>query len=220
MTSQTTSPPSLERYERLQLHLSRLSRGQLAQLRRSLGDDLPGQSVPWLEGVFLRSGLKISYDAQWQALAVVAGLYALIERPDAAAEAPPTPEHRDSFGKTFGQLYLSQDQRPSTEKRFLALLDADMDGLPYALRQAVTLLKADGRHPDWAQLMADVGWWDHDISGDRIRRRWALDFYRTAERRSDTDTDGPDADISTGTPPTGTLAPETDAEDTDQGDTL
>lgn len=208
-----TAPPSA-RYEPLLLNLARLDRGQLAQLRRSLGDDRPGQSVPWLEGVFLRSGLGKLHDAQWRALAVVAGLYALIERPDAAAEPEPAPEHRPSFGHTFGQLYLAQDQRPSTEKRFLALLDADMDGLPYALRQAVTLLGADGRHPDWVQLMADVGWWNHDTAGDRVRRRWALDFYRSAERRSDADADEPDADL-----PTGTLAPEPDPSD-DEGDRL
>lgn len=214
----TQTAPFSARYEPLQLHLSHLSRSQLAALRRSLGDDLPGQSVPWLEGVFLRSGLGVLPDPQWRALAVVAGLYALIERPDAAAEPQAAPERRDSFGHTFGQLYLAQDQRPSTEKRFLALLDADMDGLPYALRQAVTLLKADGRHPDWVQLMADVGWWDKGSAGDRVRRRWALDFYRTAERRSDTDTD---TDADAADIPTGMLPPEPpDDSSDDQGDTL
>ncbi|MDV6376276.1 type I-E CRISPR-associated protein Cse2/CasB [Deinococcus arenicola] len=213
--TQTNSPSTLRtaRYEPLLRHLSRLDRGQLAALRRSLGDDLPGQSVPWLEGVFLRSGLGQMQEARWQALAVVAGLYALIERPDAAAEPAPIPEHRDSFGHTFGRLYLAQDQRPSTEKRFLALLDADMDALPYALRQAVTLLKAADMKPDWVQLMDDVGGWDHDSAGDWIRRRWAKDFYRTAERQTHTDTDDDTAPI-----PTGTLAPQPD--DTDEGDTL
>lgn len=210
----TQAAPPSARYEPLVLNLSRLDRSQLAGLRRSLGDDRPGQSVPWLEGVFLRSGLGQLHDAQWRALAVVASLYALIERPDGEAEAEATPEHRDSFGRTFGQLYLAQEQRPSTEKRFLALLDADMDGLPYALRQAVTLLGADGRRPDWVQLMADVGWWDHNTAGDRVRRRWALDFYRSAERRSETDTDADSADL-----PTGTLAPEPEPSE-DEGDTL
>lgn len=210
--TQTASPS--DRYAPLVLNLARLDRGQLARLRRSLGDDLPGQSVPWLEGVFLRSGLGQLSAPRWRALAVVAGLYALIERPDNDADddaPPPTPEHRDSFGRTFGGLYLSQEQRPSTEKRFLALLDADMDGLPYALRQAVTLLKAATLSPDWVQLMADVSAWDHDTFGDHVRRRWALDFYRAAERVSDSGA----ADDSTDTP-TGTLRPEPD----DQGDTL
>lgn len=171
-------------YERLVRHLSRLDRGQLAGLRRSLGDDRPGQSVPWLAGLFLRAGLGQPAQRQWQALALVAGLYALVERPEGTPEeGEPAPSaKRDSFGRTFGGLYLAQDQRPSTEKRFLALLDADMDALPYALRQAVTLLHADDRKPDWVQLLRDVNLWDHDPAGDDIRRRWARDFYRSAER--------------------------------------
>lgn len=210
----THTAPTSERYAPLLRNLTRLDRGQLARLRRSLGDDEAGQSVPWLEGVFLRSGLGHLSGPRWRALAVVAGLFALTERPDNdadAAEPPLTPEHRDSFGRTFGGLYLNQEQRPSTEKRFLALLDADMDGLPYALRQAVTLLKAAGLSPDWVQLMADVSAWDHDTAGDRVRRRWALDFYRAAERVSDSDTADDTTDI-----PTGIRQPEP----TDQGDTL
>lgn len=209
-----TSPPS-SRYEPLLLNLSHLDRGQLAQLRRSLGDDLPGQSVPWLEGLYLRSGLYGLPDRQWRALAVVAGLYALIERPDADDEPQPAPEFRDSFGRTFGQLYLAQEQRPSTEKRFLALLDADMDGLPYALRQAVTLLKAAGMRPDWVQLMADINFWEHDTAGERVRRRWARDFYRSAERVQNGDTNAGDPENI----PTGSIQPDADPTD-DQGDTL
>ncbi|WP_293911194.1 type I-E CRISPR-associated protein Cse2/CasB [Deinococcus sp.] len=199
-----------ERFEPLLQNLSRLDRGRLAALRRSLGDDQPGQSVPWLEGVFLRSGLVLRSDRQWRALAVVAGLYALIERPS-GDDLPIAPDHRPSFGQTFGQLYLSQDQRPSTEKRFLALLEADVDGLPYALRQAVTLLKAAELHPDWALLMADISLWNHETFGERVRRRWALDFYRSAERVSETDLDP-------AVLPTGTIVPE--PAPSDEGDTL
>ena len=183
----TQTVPEATPHERLVRHLSRLDRGQLAGLRRSLGDDRPGQSVPWLAGVFLRSGLGTPGAGQWQALALVAGLYALVERPDDAAEEAEAPERRESFGQTFGGLYLAQDQRPSTEKRFLALLDADADALPYALRQAVTLLHAGDRTPDWVQLLRDVNLWDHDEYGDEVRRRWARDFYRRAERLPDTD---------------------------------
>ncbi len=215
----TTATPTATPFERLVLNLSRLDRGQLARLRRSLGDDTPGQSVPWLEGIFLRSGLNVSHDRQWRALALVSGLYALVERPDGTGEETPAPDHRLSFGETFGDLYLAQDQRPSTEKRFLSLLDADADGLPYALRQAVTLLNADSRTPDWVRLMEDVNWWEHDTAGERVRKTWARDFYRTAERISSTpaaDTDGA-AQTTTVTPP---ALFDTAVPDEDEGDRL
>lgn len=221
MTTTPTTQPQATPFERLVLNLSRLDRGQLAKLRRSLGDDLPGQSVPWLEGVFLRSGLKAQHERQWRALALVAGLYALIERPDEDSDPAPTPDRRPSFGETFGALYLTQEQRPSTEKRFLALLDADMDALPYALRQAVTLLNADGRTPDWVQLLDDVSWWEHDTVGEQRRRRWARDFYRAAERVSATDEpdDVPRAAATRSTSPARpTLFPA--VPDEDEGDTL
>lgn len=215
----TTATPTATPFERLVLNLSRLDRGQLARLRRSLGDDTPGQSVPWLEGVFLRSGLNVTYDRQWRALALVSGLYALVERPDGTGEETPAPERRPSFGETFGGLYLAQDQRPSTEKRFLSLLDADADGLPYALRQAVTLLNADSRTPDWVRLMEDVNWWEHDTAGERVRKTWARDFYRTAERISST----PDADTDSAGQTTATTQPtlfDTAVPDEDEGDRL
>ncbi|WP_019586908.1 type I-E CRISPR-associated protein Cse2/CasB [Deinococcus apachensis] len=214
----TTIPSTATPFERLVLNLSRLDRGQLAQLRRSLGDDTPGQSVPWLEGVFLRSGLDVRHDRQWRALALVAGLYSLIERPDESNEPTPAPEHRPTLGETFGALYLAQEQRPSTEKRFLALLDADMDALPYALRQAVTLLKADGRTPDWVQLLRDVDLWEHPERGARLRRIWAKDFYRTAERVITTDK--PTATkTNTPTRPQSSLF-DTTVPDEDEGETL
>ncbi|GMA16863.1 type I-E CRISPR-associated protein Cse2/CasB [Deinococcus metallilatus] len=212
----TATPTEPTPHERLLVSLSRLDRGQLAHLRRSLGDDRPGQSVPWLEGVFLRSGLNLAgREGQWRALAVVAGLYALTERPDGTETFGAAPEHRPSFGRTFGQLYLDQDQRPSTEKRFLALLDADADALPYALRQAVTLLAAGDLRPDWVQLMADVSDWSRDGAGDRVRRRWALDFYRRAERLSDPDPTAGEPDA-----PTGPLPLDTPTPSDEEGETL
>ncbi|WP_394649557.1 type I-E CRISPR-associated protein Cse2/CasB [uncultured Deinococcus sp.] len=214
----TQTAPEATPHERLVRHLSRLDRGQLAQLRRSLGDDRPGQSVPWLAGVFLRSGLGTPGAGQWQALALVAGLYALVERPDDTTETEaPAPERRESFGQTFGGLYLAQDQRPSTEKRFLALLDADTDALPYALRQAVTLLHAGDHTPDWVQLLRDVNLWDHDEYGDEVRRRWARDFYRRAERLPDTDPAETSAQSDT---PASNLPPRPDPTlpDEDEGD--
>ncbi|ABF44065.1 CRISPR-associated protein (plasmid) [Deinococcus geothermalis DSM 11300] len=167
--------------------LARLERGPLAQLRRSLGGDERG--VYWLESLYVRSGYGTAQEYEKDILRLVAGLYALKPRArqdegDAAeVETPPAEtadsEKAPSIGTLMGQLYLAQGARPSTEKRFLALLDADRDGLPYHLRQAVTLLATEDFTPDWVRLTRDLLRW-----GDRVRRGWAQDFYRELSRES------------------------------------
>ncbi|MGI8747672.1 MAG: type I-E CRISPR-associated protein Cse2/CasB [Deinococcus sp.] len=182
--------------------LSRLERGQLAELRRSLGDDRPGDSAQFLEGVIVRSGMvKGNRQAQY----LIASLYALIERPHNDESEDETAARVTRAGKSLGHLLGTQhveqnkrsgrkpDDSSSTEKRFLALLDADADALPYQLRQAVALLKGSDVKPDWARLLSDVSGWNSHW-GDRIRRRWAEDFYHVAayegrDDSSDTTTD-------------------------------
>lgn len=188
-TQAPTTDPGPE--EHFFAELAKLPRGQHAELRRTLGDDRPGHGAYFLEGVAYRSGLawalKEHLDglerSNRQALYLVAGLYALVERPHdgepadeenagaAAKERKPL-----SLGALLGDLYRAQEARPSTEKRFLALLDADREALPYHLRQAVTLLDAGDLRPDWPRLLKDVTRW-----GDAVRQTWARDFYRHAE---------------------------------------
>ncbi len=184
--------------------LSRLERGQLAELRRSLGDDRPGDSAQFLEGVIVRSGMvKGNRQAQY----LIASLYALIERPHNDESEDETAARVTREGKSLGHLLGTQhveqnkrsgrkpDDSSSIEKRFLALLDADADALPHQLRQAVALLKGSEVKPDWARLLADVSGWNRDDWGDRIRRSWAEDFYRAAayEGRDDARDNAPDA---------------------------
>lgn len=73
---------------------------------------------------------------------------------------------------------MSADDRrktSSTEKRFIALLDADEDQLSHRLRQMVALLK---EHPiDFQSLLADLKHWKSDDT--HIQITWARDFYRT-----------------------------------------
>lgn len=188
MTKIPATDPGPE--ERFFAELAKLPRGQHAELRRTLGDDRPGHGAYFLEGVAYRSGLawalKEHLDglerSNRQALYLVAGLYALVERPhdgeepEENAEAEAKERKALSLGALLGDLYRAQEARPSTEKRFLALLDADREALPYHLRQAVTLLDAGDLRPDWPRLLRDVTGW-----GDRIRQTWARDFYRHAE---------------------------------------
>lgn len=193
--------------------LARMERGPLAQLRRSLSDE-PGNAAQFLEREIYLSNLG---NRNFKAVYLVAGLYALIERPhddetDEQAEQRASREGK-SLGHLLGHLYREQNERPSTEKRFLALLDADEAGLPYQLRQAVALLKGSDIKPDWAQLLRDVSRWNHDEWGDDVRRRWAREFYRTA-LAGQTQTDSPsqaEDDLTDPTEPTDFPTPTTEA---------
>ena len=172
--------------------LSELERGPLAELRRSLSfnadEGRNGQSY-FLTGLIYEHLSKF-YLNDWgfRCAFLVAGLYALVERPhsepkagepdaETVSENPKTTAPRN-LGYALGRLYRSQDERPSTEKRFLALLDADEDQLADHLRHVVTLLNAEDIRPDWAQLLSDVLSWNRPESRDRTRERWARAFYR------------------------------------------
>lgn len=168
--------------------LGELERGQLAELRRSLSIRT-GQSY-FLERLIYEH-LPEWYRGGWahDAAFLVAGLYALVERPHSepkaqeAAEAVSLSEQPGriqarNLGYALGRLYRAQDERPSTEKRFLALLDADETQVQDHLRHAVTLLNAGELRPDWAQLLADIARWHRPDVRDRTRERWAQAFYR------------------------------------------
>lgn len=193
--------------------LSKLPRGPLAELRRSLSD-VPSNSAHSLERQIYAAEVG---HLNRSAVYLVAGLYALIERPhddetDEQAEKRASREGK-SLGHLLGHLYREQNERPSTEKRFLALLDADEAGLPYQLRQAVALLKGSDIKPDWAQLLRDVSRWNHDEWGNDVRRRWAREFYRTAlagQPQTDSPTQAED-DLTDPTEPTDFPTPTTEA---------
>lgn len=181
-----------ERPARFVAELRRLERGPLAQLRRGLGGDERG--TYWLESLYVRSGYGEARASEKDVLQLVAGLYALKpqarqddgdgaeaaeaeaqESADTAARAEKAP----TIGTLMGKLYLAQGERPSTEKRFLALLDADRDGLGYQMRQTVMLLATEDLTPDWVRLTTDLLHW-----GDGVRRTWAREFYREISRET------------------------------------
>ncbi|RZS52990.1 type I-E CRISPR-associated protein Cse2/CasB [Sphaerotilus mobilis] len=151
-------------------HLAERDRGALAVLRRSL-TFAPGThpaSYPHVER-FVPDGHE--RDALRQALYLVAGLYASHPRHQAGT----------TLARSFGLLMQHRDS-PSIEKRFIALLSSDADGLPELLRQVVSLLSADGRSLDYVALLNDLIFWLRPWaleSRDRLRQRWARDFYRT-----------------------------------------
>ncbi len=70
--------------------------------------------------------------------------------------------------------YQTASGSTSTERRFIALLDADRDQLPYRLRQMVTLLKE--YHVDFEAVLNGLLYWNDDHK--RTQNQWARDFYR------------------------------------------
>lgn len=155
------------------LHLQSLAqnnRGALAALRRSTGF-APGAYPPAFPHVerFVPADSHAE-DSYRQALYVTAALFAR------------HPQHVEgqSLAAALGKLMQARDS-DSIEQRFVALLAADAEDLPNYLRQIVSLLAADGYGVDYASLLQDLARYLHPFqfeARDKVRQRWARDFYR------------------------------------------
>lgn len=167
--SPDTAEPFIEYLQRLH----RNDRGAMATLRHSLSfspGDYP-RAYPLVER-FVASDWH-ERDTRRLARYAVAGLFA----------AHPV-QHQRSFAAAWGQL-VRDKQRPSLEMRFIALLEADADGVMNHLRQAVSLLASGGLGYDHAALMTDLAVALDErarpSARDQLKRRWARDFYRALQ---------------------------------------
>lgn len=77
--------------------------------------------------------------------------------------------------------YQSTSGSTSTERRFIALLDADGDQLPHRLRQMIALLKEQAI--DFDGLLKGILQWNGDRK--RTQNAWARDYYRNMETEKD-----------------------------------
>lgn len=139
----------------------REDRGALSELRRSLvsGNDIIAARhvLPWL-------GAVVGPERESVAL-LIAGLYAM----------HPEKTTGPNFGHSMSLVWQAQDRRSSTEDRFVALLNAHPDDLPYYLRQAVSLVRSHEIPVDWTMLYRDLCNWHH---ADRfVQRKWARAFW-------------------------------------------
>lgn len=145
-------------------------RGAFPRLKRSLGFD-PGAYPPAYPYVERFVGAdKHADDPRRKALYLAAGLFAF------------HPQHGGgtSFAAALGRVG-QQRESESIEHRFIALLGAEPESLPTLLRQLVSLLAADGIGCDYVALLDDLTrWFDpwNLEARDRLRQRWARDFYR------------------------------------------
>lgn len=170
----------------------------LARMRRALRD--PGAEViPLVEGFLAR--IQDDYEARWKRICyyLVAGLWASTvsssqinqfrKEPEEEAEVGQSDEsdvskgYRRTLGHAIAQLYLARNQSKSIEQRFISLLDADEEQLPYRIRQMVQLLKTeDGIRIYWSELLRDLLAWDYEHRP--VQRKWARAFYRTVAKET------------------------------------
>lgn len=199
MTSPATAQRGNDAATNFIAHLIRYhereDRGALAALRRSLGQP-PGtisETCRIVEPFLSERSSQERIDAFY----LVGGLFAL------------HPEHSDR-GRNFGEDIRavrfredSRDEDPGVSRRFMALLDCDVDGLPTHLRHLITLLRSRSATApiNYVQLLKDILSWEHP---DRyVQRKWASGFWGGRE-------------IATGNTPAGELAG--DSEDSSGGD--
>lgn len=144
-----------------------------AVLRRSLAFD-PGTFVPAYP--YVEPFLK-GEDNSWrrEVFYLVAGLWAGHWREGVTGVPLP-------IGKACA-VYQTASGSTSTERRFIALLDADRDQLPHRLRQMVALLKEQSI--DFDALLSGLLYWNDDQK--RTQNSWARDFYRNMNHEMETE---------------------------------
>ena len=135
-----------------------------AVLRRSLAFD-PGKfapAYPYVEPFVKNESNSWRRDMHY----LVAGLWAAHSR-DGLAGQPM------SLGKACA-AYRVASGSTSAERRFITLLDADSDQLPYRLRQMIALLKEQAI--DFEALLKGLLYWGEDQKP--TQNSWAREFYR------------------------------------------
>jgi CRISPR system Cascade subunit CasB len=143
------------------------NRAARATLRRSLSFP-PGEwppAFPYVEPFCAREGNE-KMDWRRRMLYLIAGLWA------AAGPAGPGKESLAPLGQAV-RWYADKHDSASTEKRFIALLDADPDQLPHRLRQMCALLKEYSL--DFAAMLDGLLYWN--FPERRTRTRWARHYY-------------------------------------------
>lgn len=146
-----------------------------AVLRRSLAFD-PGTHIPAFPYVelFLK-GEAEGWRRQMHYLA--AGLWAAHWREGHPVSAV-------ALAKACAQHQIKSGSE-STERRFIHLLDADLEQLPHRLRQMVALLKE--QPIDFQALLDDLLYWNS--ADKRVQNAWARAFYRTLNPIETTETE-------------------------------
>ncbi len=148
----------------------RQDRAALAQLRRGLGKPpkTAMEMFPYL-GQFLSHDSKPRYE---NAVFIVAALFAYY------------PNAQSNIGNLGASLRRLKDDSDSIEKRFVALLNAETNDLPYYLRQIIGLLKSKEIAVNWERLFKDIQNWNTDQRF--VQQKWAEQFWGNFADNKDT----------------------------------
>ena len=139
----------------------RQDRAALAHLRRGLGKPpkTAMEMFPYL-GRFLSNDAKPNYE---NTVFIVAALFAYY------------PDAKNTSGNLGASLRELKENSDSIEKRFVALLNAEAEDLPYYLRQIIGLLKSNAVAVNWERLFKDVQNWNSDKRF--VQQKWAEQFW-------------------------------------------
>lgn len=160
-------------------NLSQLDDGERARLKRNAGKPLAESRDAQL---LFYSRVLPRGAPHWQEdhYFLLATLYPLDKTrrnraPTPSDEAPQPAGSFGSFGSSFRRMRAADEKdQPGLDRRFARLLDAEVEDLPFQLRQAVTRLTNEWTPIDWAQLTHDILRWGNPER--KVQRRWARDY--------------------------------------------
>jgi CRISPR system Cascade subunit CasB len=82
----------------------------------------------------------------------------------------------------MGSVLKAAAKSRSQDRRFEALLDSDMEELPFRLRQAVSLARSSRKSVDWVRLLTHVLHWNDEAHW--VQKQWARSYFGLSTRTS------------------------------------
>lgn len=168
----STANRNLERCRQFVERLQALNAGDRARLKRNAGNTLA-------------TARKV-HDLYWRLRPYDLPVY-LDETYFLVATLFPFVENRSNnvgFGRALRHI-VTETNRNGLDRRFVALLDADEQQLPYRLRQLVMRFKGPERTIDWGLLLYDLTRWHHPER--YIHLRWARDYFTNEKTNPETE---------------------------------
>lgn len=150
-------------------------RGKLAQLKRNVGENLPGRNVLWFYEVLYQGDVKLRIRRQNEYF-LLATLFDLNRFSGPGGQVP-----NENLGGTLRRAIQQRNANAeSVRRRLQILLDADIEDygkseFAYRLRQTVLWLDGQQIGLHWPRLLVDISSWTHP---DRyIQKAWAHAFF-------------------------------------------